>query len=243
VWVNGVLTSPPGGDRRARQKFMARGVSIRRTTTHYLDDDRPARRRHHSIRHRRRHGHRRRYFPSRRAGGRLAVRLRAVPMQDGEVVAGGIVEQSHVAIQNLIAILPTAATDRSVCGAACGSTTRGLQSFRLVPRVLRANPPARACVMSSMVVTARWRSSAWRLEDESGDAGVRGWNMSQCPGRRSRSGICTFPRRYERETAGPGSIGWQIEPPNFCGQFRLAFALRRCRSRQADQVRRRRHGA
>ncbi|MBW8770953.1 MAG: RidA family protein [Gemmatimonadetes bacterium] len=81
-----------------------------------------------------------------------------VPMQDGEVVAGGIVEQSHVAIRNLIAILHEAGYGPEHV-VRCGvwlDDPRDFQSFNKVFReYFGGAPPARACVVSSMVVDCK----------------------------------------------------------------------------------------
>lgn len=81
-----------------------------------------------------------------------------VPMVDGEVIDGGIVDQSHQAIRNLVAILHEAGygVEHVV---RCGVWLDDPRDFASFNRVFRdyfgANPPARACVVSSMVVDCR----------------------------------------------------------------------------------------
>jgi enamine deaminase RidA (YjgF/YER057c/UK114 family) len=79
-------------------------------------------------------------------------------MQDGEIVAGGIVEQSHAAIRNLIAILHEAGYGPEHV-VRCGVWLDDPRDFAAFNRVFReyfgANPPARACVVSSMVVDCK----------------------------------------------------------------------------------------
>ena len=74
------------------------------------------------------------------------------------MVSGGIVEQSHVAIRNLIAILHEAGYGPEHV-VRCGvwlDDPRDFQSFNKVFReYFGANPPARACVVSSMVVDCK----------------------------------------------------------------------------------------
>lgn len=80
------------------------------------------------------------------------------PMENGEVIEGGIIPQSHKAIRNLLAILAEAGFEpRDVVR--CGvwlDDTRDFQSFNKVfAEYFGANPPARACVVSSMVVDCK----------------------------------------------------------------------------------------
>lgn len=81
-----------------------------------------------------------------------------VPMEAGEVIVGGIVAQSHKAIQNVIAILAEAGygpEDVVRCGVWLDDP-RDFPSFNKVFReYFGANPPARACVVSSMVVDCK----------------------------------------------------------------------------------------
>lgn len=80
------------------------------------------------------------------------------PMVNGEVIHGGIIEQSHQAIRNLIAILHEAGYDTEHV-VRCGvwlDDPRDFQSFnRVFKEYFDAHPPARACVVSSMVVDCK----------------------------------------------------------------------------------------
>ena len=90
-----------------------------------------------------------------------------VPMVNGEVVAGGIVAQAHQAIGNLLAVLEEAGY-----GAAdvvrCGVWLDDARDFAAFNQVFReyfgAHPPARSCVVSSMVVDCKIEIDcvAWR---------------------------------------------------------------------------------
>ncbi|SFB15919.1 reactive intermediate/imine deaminase [Collimonas sp. OK607] len=81
-----------------------------------------------------------------------------VAMVDGEVIDGGIVAQSHKTIQNVLAILKEAGYGPEHV-VRCGvwlDDTRDFQSFNKVfKEYFGANPPARACVQSSMVVDCK----------------------------------------------------------------------------------------
>ncbi|HZB87761.1 MAG TPA: RidA family protein [Terracidiphilus sp.] len=81
-----------------------------------------------------------------------------VPMVNGEVVAGGIVAQSEQAIRNLLAILAEAGYGPEHV-VRCGvwlDDPRDFQSFNGVfKKHFGAHPPARACVVSSMVVDCK----------------------------------------------------------------------------------------
>jgi reactive intermediate/imine deaminase len=81
-----------------------------------------------------------------------------VPMVDGEVVAGNIVAQSHQAIRNLLAILQEAgyATEHVVRCGVWLDDARDFQSFNAVfKQYFGDNPPARACVVSSLVIDCK----------------------------------------------------------------------------------------
>jgi reactive intermediate/imine deaminase len=81
-----------------------------------------------------------------------------VPMVDGEVVSGGIVAQSRQAVQNMLAILGEAgyAPEHIV---RCGVWLDDPRDFAAFNGVFREffgeHPPARACVVSSMVVDCK----------------------------------------------------------------------------------------
>ncbi|WP_211443617.1 RidA family protein [Collimonas humicola] len=81
-----------------------------------------------------------------------------VAMVDGEVIDGGIVAQSHQAIRNVLAILKEAGYGPEHV-VRCGvwlDDTRDFQSFnRVFKEYFGANPPARACVQSAMVVDCK----------------------------------------------------------------------------------------
>jgi enamine deaminase RidA (YjgF/YER057c/UK114 family) len=79
-------------------------------------------------------------------------------MQDGEIVHGGIVEQSHAAIRNLIAILHEAGYGPEHV-VRCGVWLDDPRDFAAFNKVFReyfgGHPPARACAVSSMVVDCK----------------------------------------------------------------------------------------
>jgi reactive intermediate/imine deaminase len=81
-----------------------------------------------------------------------------VPMENGEVVAGGIVPQAQKAIENLLAILREAGYGEEHV-VRCGvwlDDPRDFASFNTVFREhFGTQPPARACVVSSMVVDCK----------------------------------------------------------------------------------------
>ncbi|QDD64184.1 RidA family protein [Herbaspirillum seropedicae] len=81
-----------------------------------------------------------------------------VAMENGEVIDSGIVAQSHKAIQNVLAILKEAGYGPEHV-VRCGvwlDDARDFQSFNKVfKEYFGANPPARACVVSSMVVDCK----------------------------------------------------------------------------------------
>lgn len=79
-------------------------------------------------------------------------------MEKGEVIDGGIVAQAHKAIQNLLAILGEAGygpADVVRCGVWLDDP-RDFASFNKVfAQYFGDNPPARSCVVSSMVVDCK----------------------------------------------------------------------------------------
>ena len=81
-----------------------------------------------------------------------------VPMVDGEVIEGGIVAQTHQAIRNVLAILAEAGYGPEHV-VRCGVWLDDARDFASFNRIFReyfgANPPARACVQSSMVVDCK----------------------------------------------------------------------------------------
>ena len=81
-----------------------------------------------------------------------------VAMEGGEVIEGGIIPQSHKAIQNLLAILAEAGYGPEHV-VRCGVWLDDPRDFQSFNRVFREyfgeHPPARACVVSSMVVDCK----------------------------------------------------------------------------------------
>jgi reactive intermediate/imine deaminase len=81
-----------------------------------------------------------------------------VPMAGGEVVEGNITVQAHQAIRNLIAVLREAGYGPKHV-VRCGvwlDDPRDFHSFNAVfKEYFGANPPARACVVSTMVVDCK----------------------------------------------------------------------------------------
>ncbi len=81
-----------------------------------------------------------------------------VPMRDGEVIEGGIVAQSRQAIENLLAILREAGygpDDVVRCGVWLDDARDFAAFNRVFEQYFGAAPPARACVVSSMVVDCK----------------------------------------------------------------------------------------
>jgi reactive intermediate/imine deaminase len=81
-----------------------------------------------------------------------------VPMLNGEVIAGNIVAQSHQAIKNLLAILTEAGYGPEHV-VRCGVWLDDPRDFGAFNAVFKEyfgqHPPARACVVSSMVVDCK----------------------------------------------------------------------------------------
>lgn len=81
-----------------------------------------------------------------------------VAMEDGEIIDGGIVAQSHKTIQNLIAIVNEAgySTADIMRVGVWLDDSRDFTSFNKVfAEYFSGHPPARACVQSSMVVDCK----------------------------------------------------------------------------------------
>jgi reactive intermediate/imine deaminase len=80
------------------------------------------------------------------------------PMVNGEIVSGNVVEQSRQAIQNLVAILHEAGYGPGHV-VRCGVWIDDPRDFSAFNSVFREffgeHPPARACVVSSMVVDCK----------------------------------------------------------------------------------------
>ena len=81
-----------------------------------------------------------------------------VPMENGEVIEGGTVAQSHKAIQQVLAILKEAGYGPEHV-VRCGVWLDDARDFMAFNKVFReyfgANPPARAAVQCSMVVDCK----------------------------------------------------------------------------------------
>jgi reactive intermediate/imine deaminase len=81
-----------------------------------------------------------------------------VPMLSGSVIVGNIVAQAHQAIRNLLSVLKEAGygtEDVVRCGVWLDDA-RDFPAFNAVFKEYFAeNPPARACVVSSMVVDCK----------------------------------------------------------------------------------------
>lgn len=82
-----------------------------------------------------------------------------VPMENGEVVAGGIVPQAHKAIQNMLAILDEAGYEtRHIVR--CGVWLDDARDFAAFNKVYAEyfggeHAPARACVQSTLVIDCK----------------------------------------------------------------------------------------
>jgi len=91
------------------------------------------------------------------AGGFLFVSGQ-VAMKDGEIISGGIVEQTHLAIQNVLAILKEAGYGPEHV-VKCGvwlDDPRDFWSFNAVYKsYFGAHPPARSTVESHLMVDAK----------------------------------------------------------------------------------------
>lgn len=81
-----------------------------------------------------------------------------VPMQNGQLVAGGITPQAEQAIRNLLSVLAEAGYGPEHV-VRCGvwlDDPRAFQAFNAVfRRFFGEHPPARSCVVSSMVVDCK----------------------------------------------------------------------------------------
>ncbi len=81
-----------------------------------------------------------------------------VPMVDGEIINGNIVEQSHLAIKNMIAILDEAGYGKEhiVRIGVWLDDPRDFWSFNGVYKTyFGEHPPARACVQSALMVDCK----------------------------------------------------------------------------------------
>ena len=81
-----------------------------------------------------------------------------VPAVEGELISGGIIPQAHAAIRNLLAILEEAGYGPEHV-VRCGVWLDDPRDFQAFNKVFREyfgdHPPARACVVSSMVVDCK----------------------------------------------------------------------------------------
>jgi reactive intermediate/imine deaminase len=81
-----------------------------------------------------------------------------IPLEAGQVVSGGIVPQAHQAIRNLLAVLAEAGYGPEHV-VRCGvwlDDPRDFLAFNVVFReYFGSHPPARACVVSRMVVDCK----------------------------------------------------------------------------------------
>lgn len=81
-----------------------------------------------------------------------------VPMVNGELVTGNITVQAHQAIQNVLAILKEAGYGPEHV-VRCGVWLEDARDFQAFNKVFREyfgeHPPARACVVCSMVVDCK----------------------------------------------------------------------------------------
>lgn len=91
------------------------------------------------------------------AGGWLYVSGQT-PMRDGEVVEGGIIEQSRLAINNCLDIAKEAdyTLENVVHVTVILTDARYFQSFnRVFKEVFGAHPPARICAVADLVVDCK----------------------------------------------------------------------------------------
>ena len=91
------------------------------------------------------------------AGGFLRVSGQT-PMTNGEVVEGGIIEQSHLAIKNCLDIMKTAnyGVEDVIHVTVILTDSRYFQSFnRVFKEVFGDHPPARICAVADLVVDVK----------------------------------------------------------------------------------------
>ena len=97
-----------------------------------------------------------------------------VPMAAGELVSGGIVPQAHQAIRNLLAVLDEAGYGPEHV-VRCGVWLDDPRDFAAFNAVFReyfgAHPPARACVVSSMVLDCKVEIDCVAYKSPNGPAG------------------------------------------------------------------------
>lgn len=93
-----------------------------------------------------------------RAGDFIFVSGQIAMMEDGEILDGGIVAQTHKTFENIIAILAKAGcTLEDVVKASVWlDDTRDFQAFnRVYSSYFGDKPPARSCVKSALMVDAK----------------------------------------------------------------------------------------
>ena len=81
-----------------------------------------------------------------------------VAMENGEIIEGGIIPQTHKTIENLIAILKEAdyGVEHIVRMGVWLDDPRDFWTFnKIFKQYFGANPPARACVQASMMVDCK----------------------------------------------------------------------------------------
>ncbi len=81
-----------------------------------------------------------------------------VAMENGEIIEGGIIPQTHKTIENLIAILKEAdySVEHIVRMGVWLDDPRDFWTFnKIFKQYFGANPPARACVRASMMVDCK----------------------------------------------------------------------------------------
>jgi enamine deaminase RidA (YjgF/YER057c/UK114 family) len=91
------------------------------------------------------------------AGGWLKVSGQT-PMRDGEVVEGGIIEQSRIAIENCVEIMTEANYDLEhvIHVSVVLTDSRYFQSFNKVfKEFFGEHPPARICLVADLVVDCK----------------------------------------------------------------------------------------
>lgn len=92
------------------------------------------------------------------AGGFVFVSGQVAMGPDGEIIEGGIIPQTHKTMQNVIAILEHAGCTLAdvVKVTVWLDDTRDFQAFnRVYASYFSADPPARACVQSKIMVDAK----------------------------------------------------------------------------------------
>jgi reactive intermediate/imine deaminase len=92
-----------------------------------------------------------------------------VAMEKGEIIDGGIIAQSHKAIQNMLAIVEEAGYDRShiIRIGVWLDDPRDFWTFnRVFAEYFSEHPPARACVESRLMVDCKVEVDCVAFKDE-----------------------------------------------------------------------------